>query len=405
MRYEEAINLINSVSWELRAAGLSRIKELLRILGDPQKGLIFIHVAGTNGKGSTCAMLESVLRESGYKTGLFTSPHLIRYNERIRVNGADISDDDFITLTEKVMKATEQLPESPTVFEILTAIGFLYFAEQHCDIVILEVGMGGEYDSTNVIDTPLLSVITPIGLDHCACLGSTKEEIAKAKAGIIKKHGTAVISYENRDLRSVFDRRSDETCSRAIYSEPYKGPIRTALLGEYQRSNLSLVLTVIRVLVTEYGYRITEGSLNKGLSAVTWPARFEYLMKSPDLILDGAHNPHGIRGVTDSLKAVYGSKKIIYITGMLGDKNIDGMLDILTENAKLFYTLRPESKRACEAEALSERIRQRGYECITCDNVPAAIEGALRNAAVYDVICCLGSLYLAGTIREYVRNR
>lgn len=405
MKYEEAIDRINSVAWETRSAGLTRISALLRMLGDPQNGLIFIHVAGTNGKGSTCAMLESVLRASGYKTGLFTSPHLIRYNERIKVNGEDISDEDFVRLTERVLNAGDQLDETPTVFEILTAIGFLYFAEQRCNIAVLEVGMGGELDSTNVIDTPLVSVITPIGLDHCAYLGSTKVQIAKAKAGIIKRHGTTVISYENTDLRSVFDRRCDETCSRCLYSVPYNGDIRTALSGEYQKSNLSLVLTVINVLVRENGYHITDSSINKGLTEVTWPARFEYLMRSPDLILDGAHNPHGIKGVTDSLKAAYGSKKIIYVTGMLGDKNIDGMLDILSGNAKLFYTLRPESKRACEAEELSERIRSRGHECITCENVPDALERAISGAAPDDVICCLGSLYLAGTIREYVRNR
>ncbi len=453
MNYTEALQYIKEIPWTSRKPGLHRIKALLEALGRPDKDLKFIHVAGTNGKGSVCAMLDAVLRTAGYRVGFFTSPHLIKYNERMKVNGQEIGDEDFAAVISEVDTAAKKLLspdnaisdqeefESPSEFEILTAAGMLYFKQQKCDIVILEVGLGGEFDSTNVIEDKELAVITPIGFDHMAILGNTLPEIASAKAGIIKENchvvcalqaalGKNVLDFagcpaykvesglQNREVMEVFRNKCLETGAKLhiptltrfkkissgidgqVFSSAYSDkPLTLGLLGDYQLTNALTVLEAAKVL-RENGWDIPEEAVSSGLKNVRWAARFEVLNRKPVFILDGAHNEHGINAAVDSLMSLFPGKKIKYILGILSDKNIDAMLSKLYTNADCFITLTPESSRALAGESLAERLRNDGYKAVNFDTPKEAVEHALKNASEDDVICSLGSLYLAGNIRD-----
>lgn len=453
MNYTEALQYIKEIPWTSRKPSLHRIKALLEALDRPDKDLKFIHVAGTNGKGSVCAMLDAVLRAAGYKVGLFTSPHLIKYNERMKVNELEITDDEFADVISEVDAAVKNLQEiedcknasesfeSPSEFEILTAVGMLYFKQQKCDIVILEVGLGGEYDSTNVIEDKELAVITPIGFDHMAILGNTLPEIASAKGGIIKENcnvvcalqaalGKNVLDFagcpaykverelQNREVMEVFRNKCADTGAKLhipelirfkklssgidgqVFSSAYsEKPLTLGLLGDYQLTNALTVLEAVKVL-KENGWDIPEEAVSSGLKNVRWAARFEVLNRKPVFILDGAHNEHGINAVVDSLMSLFPGKKIKYILGILSDKNIDAMLSKLYTNAECFITLTPESSRALAGESLAERLRSDGFNAVNFDTPDEAVEHALKNASEDDVICSLGSLYLAGNIRD-----
>ena len=467
MNYEECLQYISEIPWTSRKVGLHRIKALLEALGRPDKDLKFIHVAGTNGKGSVCAMLDAVLRAAGLRTGLFTSPHLEKYNERMKVDGKDISDKEFAEVISKVRTAANTLDESPSEFEVLTAAGLQWFKKKKCDIVILEVGLGGEFDSTNVIEHKELAIITPIGFDHTAILGNTLGEIASAKAGIITKDCDVICSRQSREgliandypLREVvkskmeilnvisakcmemhaklhipdtfgFKLISKDIDGQVFKSRYYDEPLRLNFIGEYQLLNVLTVLEAVKVLnkcgrlnligtsnnkgkqgknlnkpgsgkAVKKNIIISEKAVRKGLETVTWAARFEVLNRNPVFILDGAHNEHGIDAAVDALRWLFGDKKITYILGILSDKNIDAMLLKLYSNAKNFITLTPESSRALAGEKLAERLRGAGFTAVNFDTPKEAVEYALGKASeTDDVICSLGSLYLAGNIRE-----
>lgn len=448
MNYTEALQYINEIPWTMRKPGLDRIKKLLDKLGRPDRALKYVHVAGTNGKGSVCAMLASVFIEAGLNTGLFTSPHLMKYNERMKVNGTDITDRELAKCITKVAKAADEMKaeaasineeyESPSEFEILTAAGLLWFKEKKCDIVVLEVGLGGEFDSTNVIENKELAIITPLGYEHTAILGNTIEEIATAKAGIIsegshvvlaarkmKDNGKDAVKIEKtvakickeknavlhipdiKDIRKI----KEDLSGQEFISAYYKAPMKLSLLGEYQLRNVLTVLEAVKVLNENHKIKtrkklILASHVKKGLLKVCWPARFEVLNREPVFILDGAHNPHGIEAAVTSLKSLFGKKKIIYIVGMLGDKNVDLMLEYLYSNAKSFITLTPESDRALESDKLAEKIRRDGFDAASYTDVRAAVKYAFelcdkeKNTDTPPVICSLGSLYLAGEVRS-----
>ena len=467
MNYEECLQYISEIPWTSRKVGLHRIKALLEALGRPDKDLKFIHVAGTNGKGSVCAMLDAILRAAGLRTGLFTSPHLEKYNERMKVDGKDISNKEFAEVISKIRTAANTLDESPSEFEVLTAAGLQWFKKKKCDIVILEVGLGGEFDSTNVIEHKELAIITPIGFDHTAILGNTLGEIASAKAGIITKDCDVICSRQSREgliandypLREVvkskmeilnvisakcmemhaklhipdtfgFKLISKDIDGQVFKSRYYDEPLRLNFIGEYQLLNVLTVLEAVKVLnkrgrlnligtsnnkgkqgknlnkpgsgkAVKKNIIISEKAVRKGLETVTWAARFEVLNRNPVFILDGAHNEHGIDAAVDALRWLFGDKKITYILGILSDKNIDAMLLKLYSNAKNFITLTPESSRALAGEKLAERLRDAGFTAVNFDTPKEAVEYALGKASeTDDVICSLGSLYLAGTIRE-----
>ncbi|MCQ2400530.1 MAG: bifunctional folylpolyglutamate synthase/dihydrofolate synthase [Lachnospiraceae bacterium] len=410
---EKAIEYLNDCHWAVWKLGLSRTKDLLHLLGDPQKKLKFVHIAGTNGKGSTCAMTESVLRHAGYKTGMFPSPFIERFNERIQVNCEEIPDDDLARITGIVADAADSMDDHPRHFELVTAIGMLWFAEQKCDIVVLEVGMGGEFDSTNVIDPPEAAVICNIGLDHTQFLGNTVEEIAKTKGGIIKP-GSAVVLYDNvPSVCSVIEKITEEKGDRLYYardvdlkpvSSSLKGQVFMAegeeytlsLLGRHQLQNAKVVLKIIESL-RDKEWKIPLSAVREGLSSAKWPARFELLAEDPVFILDGGHNPQCAEAMADAVSEYLPDTKVTFLIGMLGDKDYSRTLDIISPYAAEFVTLTPESERALPASELAETIIKKGFKAEAFDDTDEGISCARSKGRP---VIAFGSLYMAGSIRK-----
>ena len=306
----------------------------------------------------------------------------------------------------------------PTEFELITAIAFEYYKRSKCDIVVLEVGLGGTLDSTNVIDTPELAIITPIGLDHTHVLGSTIKQVASAKAGIIKEGGDVVIYGHDRDAEEVFEavcrekhaslKKTDfsslKLLSRSIDGQHFAfaeySDLFLTLIGSYQLYNAAVVLTGIEAL-RKKGWKISEDAVKEGLSGTRWPGRFEVLSRKPLFIVDGGHNPHGVRGTADTLKAFFPEQKFVFLMGVMADKNVDEILDILTPLAKRFYTAAPDNQRAMSASELAARIESRGVKATACANVEKGVEAALSENTDGSIICAIGSLYMAGTVRMY----
>lgn len=417
MTGEEAIAYIHSYGWERHAPGLSRVRELLRRLGDPQKGLRFLHVAGTNGKGSVCACLASVLEAAGYRVGLNTSPHLERFCERIRVNGEEIGGEALGRLLERVRPAAEAMAEHPTEFELITAVAFLYFLEKKCQIVILETGLGGALDASNVIDTPELAVLTAMGLDHAALLGPTLRDVAAAKAGIIKPGGDVVSRGGCPEADEVFRHacrergaalteldfsrltvRSLRLEGTAFDFAPWKG-LTVPLAGAYQAENAALALTALERL-REKGWSIPEEAIRRGLATVRWPGRFEVLGRDPVFLVDGAHNPHGMRAAVESLKTLLPGRRLVFLLGVLADKDAGAMLDLLAPLAERVFALRPDSPRALEPETLCAMLAERGVPARSCGSVKEGIAAALAAAGTEGAVCAVGSLYLCGEVRS-----
>ncbi len=417
MSYEETLRYIHNVKWQGSKPGLERTRKLLASLGNPEKALKFVHIAGTNGKGSTAACTAAVLQQAGYRTGLYTSPYILRFNERMQVNGTHITDEELEQLTEEIRPFADAMTDAPTEFELITALAMKYFLYQKCDIVVLEVGMGGELDSTNVIDTPEAAVITAIGLDHTAELGPTLTAIAAAKAGIIKTGGDVVIYGGEREVEEVFERvckekkamlhRTDFTrltihgfdLNTACFDfKPYKN-IKLPLVGTYQPKNAALAITALEVLRAK-GWKISDADIMTGLSQVYWPGRFEVLMNHPAFILDGAHNPHGIEATAESLKKHFGDKKIIFLVGVMADKDVGGMMSFITPLAKAFVTVTPHNPRAMKAEKLKEILSVYGKPVTASASIPDGVSEAIKQAGPDGIVCALGSLYFSGDIRE-----
>lgn len=416
MTYNEALSYIHSVCWKGSVPGLSRTEELLSKMGNPHKDLKFIHIAGTNGKGSTAAMLSSILEAAGLRVGLYTSPFINRFNERMQVNHNCIEDEELAALTEYVKPFADSMEDVPTEFELITALAMEYFKRQRCDIVVLEVGMGGALDSTNVIDTPELAILCAMGFDHTAELGSTMEEIARNKAGIIKEGGTVVCYGQNEDAMKVFEEVSKEkhaTLIRPDYSTLVAQDISLhgqvfsfgdmkditiPLVGTYQLYNAAVVITAAKALA-EKGYPITEEIIRAGLKGSSWPARFEILHQDPVFIVDGGHNPHGIKATAASLTRIFPEKKFIFITGVMADKDVEHILGHLVPMAQRFYTVTPDNPRAMKADVLANRIAALGVEAIPCTSVRSGVEAAMAYAGTEGVVCAVGSLYMSGEVR------
>ena len=318
MDYKEALEYIDGVAWFGSKPGLSRVTELLHALGDPQNRLKFVHIAGTNGKGSCAAMLASVLKTAGYKTGLFTSPYLYRFNERMQINGEEIGNDALADIVTRVSIPAEKMEDHPTEFELMTAAAMLWYAEEDCDIVVLEVGLGGRFDATNVISRPEVSVIMNIGLDHTKILGDTVEKIAAEKAGIIKPGCPCVLYQQSESVAQVIRERCQEMGSSlsiadfsAIRTEfdslegqvfTYKGEAcAIPRLGEHQRKNAAVVIETVEVL-RRRGWKLPQEDVEHGLYAVSWPARFEPVSEEPYFSVDGGHNPQCAQTVAENLK-------------------------------------------------------------------------------------------------------
>ena len=417
MTYEEALSYIHSICWKGSKLGLDRTRELLGKLDDPQKELKFIHIAGTNGKGSTAAMLSSILEEAGYRVGLYTSPFINRFNERMQVNHQPIPDEELAALTEYVRPHADAMADSPTEFELITALAMVWFARQKCDIVVLEVGMGGELDSTNIIDVPEAAVIAAMGLDHVKELGPTMADIARAKAGIIKEGGR-VVSYGGNPeadevIAAVCRARNASLCqpdfSAIVPGDfglegqtfSYKGwrGLRIPLVGAYQMNNAAVVLETVEVL-RQRGWSVSDEAVRQGLADTRWPARFEVLRRDPVFIVDGGHNPHGIRATAESLRRLFPGRKITFVTGVMADKDVEHILGLIVPLADQFFTVRPDNPRAMDAGELAARIEAMGAKATACASVQDGVDRAIQAEGPHGVACALGSLYMSGEVRS-----
>lgn len=420
MTIEQAMELIHGVEWRGSRPGLTRVRELLHRLGDPQDGLQFVHIAGTNGKGSTAAMLASILRAAGYTTGLFTSPYLERFAERMQVNGAPVPDAEFAAVCQTLQPCIAAMDDPPTEFELVTAAAMLWFRRRGCDVVVLEVGLGGRLDATNVIAAPACAVITNIGLDHTEILGDTLAQIAREKAGILKP-GTCAVSYPQAPevrsvLREICAQRGiplTEADASAIVpltdsvdgqTFTYRGAeYALPLLGAHQLRNAAVALETAAALRAR-GWRIPDAAVHAGLAQVRWPARFELLRRAPWFVLDGGHNPQCAETVAANLERYFPQNRKILLVGLLADKDYTAMTDILAPQAAAFVAVTPESERALPADALAVHLQRYGKPVTACAAVPDGVETALSMAGADGVVCATGSLYMAGEIRRCFRK-
>ena len=417
MSIESTLAYIHKVGFFGSRLGLTRVRALLDALGNPQDTLKFVHVAGTNGKGSTCAYLASILQNAGYKTGLYTSPYINVFNERMRIDGVNISDEELEKYTDAVRAVADTMTDDePTEFETITAVAMLYFAAHKCDIVVLEVGLGGTYDATNIIKTPECAVITSISFDHTGVLGNTLSEIADAKAGIIK--GGDVVCYDTkgeayRKIASVCRERGAVLHKPAfsqltVHSTDLDGTtfdygnlknVRTPLIGTYQPRNAVTAIEAAKVLAAN-GWNITDDIIRGGIASTEWLGRFEVLGREPVFILDGAHNPSGMSAAADSFKTLFPRRRLVFVTGAMADKDIDGMYALITPRAKHFYTTTPHNPRAMPAKELAKHIEALGVKATACESFEEAVAAALKEAGKDGVVAALGSLYFSCDIRN-----
>lgn len=416
MNYAEALNYIHSTDWTKSPTGLFRIRELCERLGDPQDKLKFIHVAGTNGKGSFCAMTDSILRQAGYKVGLFTSPYILKFNERIRINGENISDSELCALVEEIKPYADKMQDKPTEFELITAIAFLYFLRNKCDIVVLECGLGGRLDATNIIKTPILSVITGIALDHTSILGDSIEKIAAEKAGIIKEGIPLLWCGDNEIAEQVIadaakakgapiykvDRSllktNEMTLDGTFFDFGKYENLSMLLLGSYQPKNASNVLSAMDLLDSA-GIKVSDGAVREGLRHVIWQARFEIISRDPLIIADGAHNPDGIDGAVDSIRRYFPDKRVVIVTGVMADKDYRYMASKIGQVAECVFCLTPDNARALRSDDYAEVFGELGVDAMACDSVNDAVAKAVSWAKKTESpVVCLGSLYMYGEI-------
>ena len=415
MDYKEALAYIDGVAWFGSKPGLSRVTELLHRLGDPQNRLKFVHIAGTNGKGSCAAMLASVLKTAGYKTGLFTSPYLFRFNERMQINGREIDNDILADVVTRVSIPAEIMEDHPTEFELMTAAAMLWYAEEGCDIVVLEVGLGGRFDATNVISRPEVSVIMNIGLDHTKILGDTVEKIAAEKAGIIKAGCPCVLYQQSDSVTQVIRQRCGEVGAElhiadfsAIKTEfdslegqvfTYKGEAYAIpLLGAHQLKNAAVVIETAETL-RRRGWKLPHEDVEHGLYAVSWPARFEVVSDGPCFVVDGGHNPQCAQTVAENLKKYFPGCRRVLLIGVLADKDYRSLADILAPEADEFVCVTPNSDRALPAEELAQVLRPYGKPVTVCESIKEGVSAAIDAAGQDGMVCAVGSLYMVGEIR------
>ncbi len=417
MTAQQAAQRIHERAWVGQKPGLERTRELLYKLGNPQESLKFVHIAGTNGKGSTAAMTAAILTASHLKTGLFTSPHLWNFQERFQIDGVPMPDDILVSLTERVLAVAEEMEEQPTEFELMTAIGMLYFSSERCDIVVLEVGLGGRMDSTNIIPAPEVAVVTNIGLEHTQQLGNTLAAIAGEKAGIIKAGCTCVHYHQTDEVMEVVQKRCEMLGVPLVITDPdslvlleqditgstftYRGygEFKTQMLGQYQLKNAAVALDISWAL-EQKGYPITLDTMKEGLSNANWAGRMELVRQNPYVILDGGHNPQCIQALRAALDGLFPNQKLIFITGVLGDKDYQDMIDQMVPISKAFYTVTPDSERALSAQTLAQLLQSREVSATPTSGLAQAIELALQQAGKDDCICLCGSLYMVGEARH-----
>lgn len=412
MEYQEIIHTIESKRRFGSLPGVEISRKLLAAAGDPQKDLAFVHIAGTNGKGSVAAFLHAVLKEAGIKTGLFTSPHLVDFRERIRINGEWIPRQDAARLGQQLLDM--DVGTGPTMFDYCFVMALLYFKEQGCDLVILETGLGGRLDATNAIDVPLVSIITRIGYDHTAVLGETLPEIASEKAGILKKGTRAVLGCQKPEAIAVLR----QYCSRLAipvqevdaarilpseggFSYPGEQPYQVSMPGSFQYENAMCAILAAKEL-GRLGYPVTQEALHRGIAAAVWEGRMEIVCEKPFLLIDGAHNTDGVAALMHSLKELCPDGRFHFIIGVLADKDYRSMVELALPLAARVTAVTPESGRALAGEELAAYIRKRGIRADSCGSVKEALEmlkiGKEEDAGIKNV--AFGSLYFIGEIKR-----
>ena len=363
MDYENAIKTLTSQGKFYINLGLERISAILELLGNPQDSLKCFHIAGTNGKGSVCAILAAVLKEYGVTVGLYTSPHIFEYTERIKINGQDISKDDFAGYVTEICSLADKNNIHLTEFEILTATAFKYFADKKVDVVVLETGLGGRFDATNVIKKNLCAIITHIDLDHTERLGSTKDKIAFEKAGIIKENCPVVTSEGYEAIKDA----ADEKNSLLLFTAPFADTTNLSLKGIYQQENLALALAALKLVYPE----IPQSVVDEGLKKVQHPCRFQVL-EDENLIIDGAHNPNGIAGLRESLDFYYPDKFRRFVFGCLKNKDYKKMIEILFQKGDEIYFYHFNNKNSCTFEELQTACPYPAKEFTSLNDLPSA---------------------------------
>lgn len=424
MTYDEALDFLNSTHRFGSRLGLERIRIFMERLGNPQDKLKFVHIAGTNGKGSTSAFISSILTSSGYRTGCFISPYIQRFTERISVSGVEISKEDVVRHTMAIRDEIQAMQsegcEHPTAFEIYTAMCFLHFAEQSCDIVVLETGLGGALDATNIISNKEVAVITNIGYDHMEQLGDTLEKIAGQKAGIITCQ-TEVVLYpmEQESVLDVFRKRAQkyesrvhevsagDICITGSFLDPSFDfcelrELRINLLGEHQYKNAATSVSAVLALRSK-GWNVSDEAIRMGLYNAKWPGRMEIIRKKKDLspmvIVDGAHNLQGVEAMVHGLKSMGAGDGVTFLVGVMVDKDYENMIKTVAPLAKRFITVTPDvSGRALPSEELRS-VTQAYAESIAFDDVRQALDYAVSNE---ELVCCFGSLYLIGEVKNVI---
>lgn len=430
MDYQEALHFIHSTHRFGMKLGLDNMKALMNLLDNPQEKLKFIHIAGTNGKGSTSAMISSILQMQGYQVGLFISPYLEEFTERIQINREKIDKKALARITKEVKEKVDEMVskgyDHPTEFEVVTAIGLKYFGDKKVDLVVLEVGLGGSLDATNIISKSEVSIITSIGLDHMAQLGTSLEEIAGEKAGIIKENGKVVIYPQDKRIYKVIENKAKEKNAKVYFAEEseiirkensFKGQvfsyksknldlstIELSLLGKHQILNAQTILKAIEVL-RKKGYGILDSSILEGFKRVTWPGRFEIIHKNPMIILDGAHNMQGARAFSQTIEEFFPKDKIILIIGILKDKEVEKILKEILPVAKEIITITPDNPRAMEGKELVRQVKKinPNIACTSLDSIEEAIKWALNKNAK-ETIAFTGSLYTIGEVRKKLKD-
>ncbi len=423
MDYQQALEYIHSLERFGSKPGLERIRALTDRLGNPQDKLKFVHIAGTNGKGSTAAFIASVTTAAGYRTGLYTSPYIVRFNERIKLDGEDISGGDLAEYVTRVKTVIDEMIEEgmehPTEFEVITALAFLYYSEKKCDVVVLEVGLGGQFDATNIISSAVVSVITKIEMDHMAILGDTLAKIAYEKAGIIKENGKVVIYPQGKSaldtIKAVCENRNatlyhanpDELTGVELkkglltFFHPSLGRIETSIVGLHQVYNAAVALKAIDVL-NETGFSLSPEEIRLGFRNASWPGRFELLRSCPDFYVDGGHNPDGIRSFVKTFQKIYPGRKAIIIFGVMKDKEYETMVALLSEITERFIAVTPDTPRALSADKLAKVMAAYCQNVEQSDTIKEAVEKSINMASTNDIIASLGSLYYVGQVRTLV---
>lgn len=421
MNLEQTLEYIHSNFWNGGTFGLGRVTQLLDLIGHPEKDLKFIHIGGTNGKGSTASLSASILRKAGYTVGLYTSPYIFRFHERMQVNGECITDEELIEICGQIKEKADTMESQPSEFELVTCIAFEFFKRRKCDIIALEVGLGGEYDATNTIASPEVAVMTNIGLDHVELLGDTLEKIAETKSKIIKPGCQCVIYRGPASVEAVFEARCREVGAELTKADfasvellfaslegqlfnwgPYKA-LQLPLLGQHQLKNAATTLTVMMVL-RKLGWNISDEAIREGIATVSWPGRFELVARKPLFIVDGGHNPQCIEALRANVRDYLGDRKLVILTGVLADKDYNEMYRDMVPFAAEIVTMTPPNPRALTAQALKAYLDQFGKPVTACDTIAEGVQMAKAKAGEAGVVLAYGSLYMVGDIVNAARK-